>query len=329
MLDPQARALLDLMASRGVPPTHTLDPATARAFYRDRRTFTQPDPPAVAAVHELGCEGPHGPIPLRSYRPARPAGAGEAPLPLLVYFHGGGWTIGDLDTHDVLCRQLAVAAGVGVLSVDYRLAPEHPFPAAFDDCLAATAWARANAAALGADPKRLAVGGDSAGGNLAAAVCLAERDARLAAPPESAAAAALSPPIAFQLLIYPATDQRAGAPSHTTNAQGYLLTADSIAYYRGHYLPQAADHEDWRASPLLAKSHAHLPPALVLTAGFDPLRDEGRLYADALSAAGTKAQYVCFERQIHGFVPMGRVFDEALTAVAVCAHALRVGLGVA
>lgn len=318
MLDPQARALIDLMIEKRLPAVHTLTPDEARRFYRDRRSFTQPEPPAVAEVRELSMAGPAGVVPMRFVRPVTAAAAAgtagaEGALPLLVYFHGGGWTIGDLDTHDVLCRQLAVAGGCAVLSVDYRLAPEHRFPAAVDDCIAATRWARAQARALGIDPRRIAVGGDSAGGNLAAVVALVERDA----------APAGAPPLAAQLLIYPATDMRAVAPSHQTNAQGYLLTADSIAYYRGHYTPEAATWSDWRASPLLAKNHAGLPPALVLTAGFDPLRDEGRQYADALSAAGNRVQYVCFERQVHGFITMSRVIDEAQSAVELSGAVLR------
>ena len=304
MLDPQARALIDLMIEKGVPPTHTLTPAQARAFYRDRRTFTQPEPPAMAQVRELRA----GEVPLRLYRPAGTSGSER--LPVLVYFHGGGWTIGDLDTHDVLCRQLAQASGAAVVSVDYRLGPEQRFPAAVDDCVAATRWVRAQADALALDASRLAVGGDSAGGNLAAVVCLVLREGGEPLP-------------AFQLLIYPATDMRAVAPSHTSNGQGYLLTRDSIAYYRGHYLAEAAQWTDWRASPLLASDHRGLPPALVLTAGFDPLRDEGLQYANALSAAGVPAQYVCFERQIHGFITMGRLLEEANTAVELCAGALR------
>ena len=304
MLDPQARALIDLMIEKGVPPTHTLTPAQARAFYRDRRTFTQPEPPAMAQVRELRA----GEVPLRLYRPAGTSGSER--LPVLVYFHGGGWTIGDLDTHDVLCRQLAQASGAAVVSVDYRLGPEQRFPAAVDDCVAATRWVRAQADTLALDASRLAVGGDSAGGNLAAVVCLVLREAGEPLP-------------AFQLLIYPATDMRAVAPSHTSNGQGYLLTRDSIAYYRGHYLLDAAQWTDWRASPLLAPDHRGLPPALVLTGGFDPLRDEGLQYANALSAAGVPAQYVCFERQIHGFITMGRLLEEANTAVELCAGALR------
>ena len=304
MLDPQARALLDLMLQRGVPPVHTQTPAEARAAYRERRGFAQPEPPVVGRVRDLQAAGV-------AMRLVRPAGVAEdVALPVLVYFHGGGWVIGDLDTHDVLCRSLAAGAGCAVLAVDYRLGPEHRFPAAVDDCVAALRFVQAEAAALGLDASRIAVGGDSAGGNLAAAVCLVQREAGLPLP-------------MFQLLIYPATDQRAVAPSHTTNGQGYLLTADSMAYYRGHYIADPAQWADWRASPLLAAQHAGLPPALVLTAGFDPLRDEGRQYADALSAAGVPTQYVCFERQIHGFITMGRLIDEAHTAVDLCAAALR------
>jgi acetyl esterase len=302
MLDPQARALIDLMIEKGVPPTHTLTPEQARAFYRDRRGFTQPEPPAMAEVRDLSV----GALRLRLYRPHT---SGQA-LPVLLYLHGGGWTIGDLDTHDVLCRQLAREAGGAVVAVDYRMGPEHRFPAAVDDCVEAFRWVLAQAPALHLDPRRTAVGGDSAGGNLAAALCLVQREAGEPLP-------------GFQLLIYPATDMRAVAPSHTTNGQGYMLTSDSIAWYRGNYIADAAQWTDWRASPLLAASHAGLPPALVLTAGFDPLRDEGLQYANALSAAGVPTQYVCFERQIHGFITMGRVIEEAHTAVALCGAALR------
>jgi acetyl esterase len=312
MLDPQARALLELIEQRGVPPVHTLNPLDARRFYRERRSFTQPDAPEVAQVEMRAIDGPQASIPVRIYRPH----PGGRPNAALVYFHGGGWTIGDLDTHDVLCRQLCLGAGVTVVSVDYRLGPEHRFPAAIDDALAAVRWAREQAHALGIDASRIALGGDSAGGNLAAVVPLLLRDAGEALP-------------AFQLLIYPATDMRCGTPSHRTNGAGYLLTAESIAYYRGHYIADAAQWFDWRASPLLADDLRGLPPALVLTAGFDPLRDEGRQYADALSAAGNAAQVVCFERQIHGFITMGRVIDEATTAVDLCAAVLRRALRIA
>ena len=313
MLDPQARALIQLMQDRQVPPVHTLTPAEARRLYLERRFYTQPEPPPVAEVRSLQSTGG---VPLRLYRPLGVDGG--AVLPVLVYFHGGGWTMGDLDTHDVLCRQLCNGAGMAVVAVHYRMGPEHRFPAAVDDSVEATRWLQTQAQALALDGSRMAVGGDSAGGNLAAVVALALRDAPAAAP------------LAFQLLIYPATDMRCAAPSHQSNGQGYVLTADSIHYFRDHYMGADATGRalwaDWRASPLLASSHAGLPPALVLTAGYDPLVDEGRQYADALSAAGTPCQYLCFERQIHGFVPMSRILDEASTAVALCCAALRAAL---
>ncbi|MEO5845807.1 MAG: alpha/beta hydrolase, partial [Caldimonas sp.] len=220
-----------------------------------------------------------------------------------------GWTIGDLDTHDVLCRQLCNGSGAVVVAVDYRMGPEHPFPAAVDDCFAATQWVRDAARELGVDATRLAVGGDSAGANLAAVVALLARDAG-------------DLPIAYQLLIYPATDMRRQHASHTTNGRGYLLTTETIAYYHDHYIADPAHDLDWRASPLLHADLGRLPPALVLTAGFDPLRDEGLEYADRLVAAGNRAAYVCFERQIHGFITMGKVIDEANSAVTFCAAEL-------
>ncbi len=308
MLHPQARALLDLIEQRGLPPMHTLSPVEARRFYRDRRSLTQPDTPAVAEVSELSATGPHGAIPVRLYRPT-PRGEAGGALPVLVYFHGGGWTIGDLDTHDVLCRQLANGSRCAVVSVDYRMGPEHRFPAAVDDCLAATRFVRDQASALGLDAARLAVGGDSAGGNLAAVIAIMARDAGDLA-------------VAYQLLIYPAADMRLGHPSHTSNGRGYLLERETIGYYRANYISDPRQHLDWRASPLLRGDLRGLPDALVLTAGFDPLRDEGLEYADALSAADGRSTYICFERQIHGFITMGKVLDEANAAVAICATEL-------
>ena len=312
MLDPQAKALLQLIEQRGLPAVHQQTPVEARASYRERRFFTQPDAPEMAEVRDLPVPGPAGTVPCRSYRP-RGSQAGQV-LPGLVYFHGGGFVIGDLDTHDVLCRELSNASGCAVISVDYRMGPEARFPAAVDDCLAVTRWVSANAASLAIDPSRLAVGGDSAGGNLAAVVAIAARDAG-------------DTPLAFQLLIYPCADFRMGSDSNRVNGQGYLLTHDTISYFYGHYLNSEAERQDWRASPLLHDRLGGLPPALVLTAGFDPLRDEGLQYADALSAAGNQAQYVCFERQIHGFITMGKVLTEANTAVAFCATALKRALG--
>jgi acetyl esterase len=306
MLHSQARALLDLMEQSGVPATHTLTPAEARKAYLDRRLVTQPEPPEVASVQGLQAQGPHGPIPLRLYRPITEKAADV--LPALIYFHGGGWVIGDLDSHDTLCRQLANGAGCIVVAVDYRLGPEHRFPAAVDDSLAAIRWVRDNAAALGIDKDRIAVGGDSAGGNLAAVAAIDARDA--------------GTPLAFQLLIYPATDMRQASNSYQTNGQGYMLTHDTMAYFRSHYI-RPDQYDDWRASPLLHADLTQLPDAFVLTAGFDPLRDDGLLYAERLTAAGNRATYACFERQIHGFILMGRVLDEAHSAVNLCAAELR------
>lgn len=308
MLHPQARALIDLMAERGVPPTHMLTPEAARAAYRDRRALTQPDPPAVAGVRDLRADTGGGGITLRMYRPL--GSSDKNPLPALIYFHGGGWVMGDLDTHDVLCRELANASGCAVIAVDYRLGPEHRFPAAVDDALAATRWIHANASALALDAGRLAVGGDSAGGNLAAVVAIAARDTG-------------DLPIAFQLLIYPATDMRGGHASRTSNGEGYVLTKKTMDYFQGHYLGSPGAEQDWRASPLLCTDLTRLPPTLVVTAGYDPLRDEGMDYAQTLTLAGNKVSHICFERQIHGFITMGRVLDEAQSAVAICASELR------
>ena len=308
MLHPQAKALLALIEQRGLPATHTLTPVEARRMYRERRFFTQPQAPEVAQVRDASASGPHGDIPLRIYRPL--GSTAGATLPVLVYYHGGGWVIGDLDTHDTLCRELANSADACVVAVDYRMGPEHRFPCAINDCIAATNWVSREAGALNIDTARIAIGGDSAGGNLAAAVAIAARDQG-------------DLPIVHQLLIYPATDQRRGAPSHTTNGQGYMLTADTMNYFHDHYIDDTAHDLDWRASPLLRQDLTRLPPTLVITAGFDPLRDEGLMYANRLSEAGNAATYICFERQIHGFITMGRVLDEANTAVALCAAELR------
>ena len=313
MLHPRARMLLDLVEKGVVPQTHTLTPEQARAMYRERRALTQPPAPDMALVHDLHATGPHGSIPLRLYRPL--GSTADALLPVLVYYHGGGWTMGDLDTHDVLCRELCNGSACAVVAVDYRLGPEHRFPAAADDCIAATQWLQQHATTLGLDATRLAVGGDSAGGNLAAVAAIALRGADEA-------------PIRFQLLIYPATDMRRLAASHETNGDGYLLTRDTLAYFHDHYIDDIAHDLDWRASPLLHTDLRKLPPAFVLTAGYDPLRDEGLAYSQRLSVAGNTVTHLCFERQIHGFITMGRVIDEANEAVAICAAALRRALSV-
>ena len=310
MLDPQAQALMQLMIDKGVPPVNSMTPVEARASYRSRRTFTQPDAPEVFKVEDkvVSYEGVN--VPVRVYHPH--AAQPQAALPGLVYLHGGGWTVGDLDTHDVLCRSLCLQADIVVVSVDYRMGPEHKFPAAYDDTVAAFNWTVAHAASLGIDASRIAIGGDSAGGNLSAAACLGLRSQ------------AVQP--AFQLLIYPATIMWQDTASYHANGKGYMLTQESIAYYTENYLRNREDAKDWRASPQLAESHAGLAPAFVMTAGFDPLRDEGLMYANALSKAGVSAQYICFERQIHGFITMGRVMQEANTAVSLCASVLRANL---
>jgi acetyl esterase len=313
MLDPQAQALMQLMIDKGVPPVNTLTPVQARESYRSRRTFTQPEAPEVYRVEDKLVTYNGVKVPVRVYHPH--TAQTQKSLPALVYLHGGGWTIGDLDTHDVLCRSLCIQAEVVVVSVDYRMGPEHKFPAAYDDSVAAFNWTVANASALGVDAKRIAIGGDSAGGNLSAAACVGLRDQK-----------GLSVQPAFQLLIYPATIMWQDTPSYHANGQGYMLTKDSIAYYTDNYLRSRDDAKDWRASPQWANSHADLPPAFVMTAGFDPLRDEGLMYADALSKAGVPCQYICFERQIHGFITMGRVMQEANTAVTLCAQVLKAQL---
>jgi len=310
-LDPQVQAVLDLVAKAGRPAYNQLSPKDARQLFRETRPASTPAPPEIGAVNNLVAEGPTGPIPIRVYRPI--GVAADAQVPALVYFHGGGWVIGDLDTHDVLCRQITAAAGLEVIAVDYRLAPEHKFPAAADDAWAATRWVVANAGRLGVDATRIAVGGDSAGGNLAAVVALMARDAG-------------APSIAFQALLYPVTEVGTETGSYRSFADGYLLTRESMSWFFDHYLKSADDAKDWRVSPLRAPSLKGLPPALIVTAGFDPLRDEGEAYARALREAGVRVDYICYGGMIHGFAPMGRLIDTGNRAVAHIAASLREAL---
>ena len=305
---PQVAMLLERVARSPLPPYATVPPFVARRIYRDTRAAVSPPAPEVAEAKLLLAPGPGGPIPLRAYRPL--ASRAEEVLPVLVYFHGGGWTIGDLDTHDVVCRQLANGARCAVFSVDYRMGPESPFPAAVDDCLAATQWVAAEGGALRVDAARIAVGGDSAGGNLATVVALLVRDKGTLR-------------LCFQLLVYPATDQRMNFPSIERNGEGYLLTTASMHYFRGQYLPRREDWSDWRASPLLAPSLAGLPPALLITAGFDPLVDEGKAYAERLAREGVRVAQRDFPDMVHGFLLMGAVLDAANAAVKECGGALR------
>ncbi|PYM98259.1 MAG: acetyl hydrolase [Candidatus Rokuibacteriota bacterium] len=307
-LDPQAQAVIDLVIKSGRPAYNTLSPKDARQLFRETRPASTPTPPEIGAVRNLVANGPGGPIPLRVYRPA--GVAASVALPGLMYFHGGGWVIGDLDTHDVLCRQLTAEAGVTVVNVDYRLAPEHKFPAAADDAWAATRWTVAHASEFGVDASRLAVGGDSAGGNLAAVVALQARDAG-------------APIIKLQVLVYPVTDVAAESRSYQDFSEGYMLTRESMRWFTAHYLAAAGQANDWRVSPLRASSHAGLPPALVVTAGFDPLRDEGAAYAAKLQQAGVLVDYVCYGGMIHGFAGMGKLIETGNRAVSHIAATLR------
>ena len=307
-LDPEVRNVLELAVKAGRPPYHQLSPKEARQMFRETRPAGTPAPPAIGLVKDLTADGPLGSIPLRLYRPADVPAATR--LPVLVYFHGGGWVIGDLDTHDVLCRQLTAEAGVSVVSVDYRLAPEHKFPAAVDDAWAATRWVVTHAAELNVDADRLAVGGDSAGGNLAAVVALLARDQG-------------GPAIRLQALLYPVTDSNVETGSYRDFADGFLLTSESMQWFFKHYVNTEADRADWRMSPLRAPSLAGLPPALIVTAGFDPLRDEGEAYAKRLREAGVCVDAVCYGGMIHGFAPMGRLIQTGNRAVSMVAGTLR------
>jgi acetyl esterase len=286
------------------PPLETLSPVEARLAYLATRQVLQPDPPPVAQAKALEAPGPAGPIPLRFYRGN---GANESRLqPALVFFHGGGWVIGDLDSHDQVCRALANAARCIVVAVDYRLAPEHKFPAAVEDAVAATEWIADNASRLGIDAARIAVGGDSAGGNLAAVVALHARDRG-------------GPALVFQVLVYPSTDMGLDRPSQFRHADQLPLRRTTMQWFVNHYLRNDADRADWRASPLRAASFADLPPALVVTASFDPLCDEGEAYAKALSEARVPVALERFAGQIHGFLSMGRIVADSDRLIALAA----------
>lgn len=259
-------------------------------------------PVAMPAIRDIAMALPGRALAARLYRPVEDE---TARLPVLIYFHGGGWVLGDLNSHDGVCRRLAHESGCAVVSVDYRLAPEHPFPAAFDDAIAAAGWVAAHADALGVDADRLALGGDSAGGNLAAAACLALRDAG-------------GPKVSYQLLIYPATDFAMDTASHRDFGEGFLLDAGFQHWCHRHYLGDSGSRSDWRVSPLRAQSVAGLPPAFVLTASHDPLRDEGEAYAQRLVEAGCCVTLWRASGQIHAFLPM----DGVMTAVPAVARRL-------
>ena len=304
-LDPQARALLARVAAAKAPPMYSLSAPEARRAYRESRAALAPPPLRVEEVRELSIPGPAGPLRARFYRSAK-----GGKLAGVVYFHGGGFIYGDIDTHDAVCRGIAVHGGCAVVSVDYRLAPENKFPAAVEDSFAATAWAAANAATLGIDPRQLVVAGDSAGGNLAAVTALRAREGG-------------APEIAMQVLVYPTTDFFAESESLARFAEGHLLTRESIRWVKRTYLREERDAADWRASPLRAGDLSRLPPAYVVTAGFDPLQDEGRAYAERLAAAGVSVTWECFEGQVHGFLVMGGVMAAAGHAIQRIGQMLR------
>ncbi len=304
-VDPQIQALLD--RGTGVPATHTLSVAEARRQYEARITLMAPSP-QMAKVEERSIVGPGGPLRLRIYVPA-----GSGPLPLLVFFHGSGFVLCSLDTHDGMCRNLAAGIACVVVSVDYRLAPEHKFPKGLDDCLAATRWAAAHAAELDADPARVMVGGDSAGGNMAAATALRIRDEG-------------GPALSGQMLLYPVTDyHQPGTPSYAENANGYGLTRDTMEWFWGHYLNDASEADHPYASPLRAPDLRGLPPACVMSAEYDPLRDEAELFGGRLRAAGVAVEVSRCAGMNHGFLFWVGIVAGADAAMAdACAWARRV-----
>lgn len=305
--DPDVQLILDMIRIAGRPPFEALTPDEARQAYMASRAVLAPEPLTVAETRDLACPGPHGDIALRLYRPA--GAPAEAVLPALVYFHGGGWLLGGLNSHDTTCRHFANAARCAVVSVNYRMAPEHKFPAAVDDSAAATRWVVAQAAALGIDPARLAVGGDSAGGNLAAVLALMARDGTL-------------PKLAFQLLVYPATDMAMTTVSSQTITQAVPLTSKTMKWFIDHYMRGPEDIVDWRASPARAADLSGTAPALVLTCGCDPLCDEGIAYARRLEREGVRVTHLHFSDQIHGFMSMGRIIRTAATAIDMMAAVL-------
>jgi len=300
VLDDEARFFLDLLdqaTKAGQPELHKVDVKIGRPAVDKMSEDSEDDPPEVAEVRDGTLQGGGG---LIAYRQYRPLVSGDV-LPTLIYFHGGGFVIGNIETHDSTCRRLANKSRCQVISIAYRLAPEHPYPAALDDAIAAFRHIRDDAGRFGVDPGRIAVGGDSAGASLALVVC------------QLCVAAGEKGP-AFQLLIYPATDASKDSASRTAFAEGYLLSKDLLDWFKAAYIPSSADLHDPRLSPLLYPELAGLPPAFVLTAGFDPLRDEGRAYAMRLVDAGVKTTYAHYPGTIHGFFSMTRFLRRGLDA---------------
>ena len=306
-LDRQAQIVIDQIEALGFGEfTEETDPIQMRSM------MDAAAPRSAITLHEVSdreIPGPRGPIPIRIYRPT-----GDVPKPVILYAHGGGWVLGSLETHDDACRGLAAGVDAIVVSVDYRLAPEHRFPAAIDDYLAALAWTHAHALSFGGDPDRMAVAGDSAGGNLAA---IGAQDAR-----------ARGVAVAFQLLVYPVTDYEFTSASMEENAVGYYLTRDMMRWFYERYLVDAAEGADWRVSPLRAEDLTDLAPAFVITAQYDPLRDQGCAYAAAMRAAGNQVTSTTYDGMFHGFFTMSALLDGAKVAFADAVAALRTGLAV-
>lgn len=299
MLDSQLVELLRSLKESGAPELQTLSPPDARGAYQKGVQLLSGEAPDIKRTVDTSIEASDSPIAIRLYYPERES---RSSLPLVVYFHGGGWSFGSIDTHDNVCRTLCAGATCIVASVDYHLAPEHKFPMAIQDAIAASLWAHENAAGLGADPQKIVLAGDSAGANLAAVAALAARDTG-------------QPDILCQLLICPATDMSMAYPSHNTFGDGYRLTRPLMVWSSSNYLRDGRDIMDPRASPLYANDHSSLPPAIIITAGFDPLRDEGAAYAAKLREAGIEVQYRCFENLIHGFINLTGVVDSAAHAL--------------
>jgi len=295
---------LDKVEKSGIPPYETLEPVVARRYYEKACELARGNPPQPFEVKNISIPGPDTALPAIYYRPRQ-----SDKLPILVFFHGGGYTIGSPTSHDSVCRNLCMEAECLVVSVDYRLAPENPFPAAADDAFAATQWVVENALSLGGDPECIGVGGDSAGGNLSTGVCLRAKQEG-------------GPKLVFQMLIYPGTDMTQSFSSHKTYAKGYLLTATLLAWFHKNYMHNATEDTQWKSSPLHAIDHSGLPPALVLTAGFDPLQDEGKAYAEKLKAAGVPVHYSHYESMPHGFVTQLGYIDKAGEAISECARHL-------
>lgn len=307
-LDPQIQAYLDQMAALNMPELHTMTPEQIREGIAMQLAMENIEPEPVARVENRTIPGPAGEIPVRIYTPQ-----GSGPFPVLVFFHGGGWVICNLDTHDGLCRSLTNGADCVVVSVDYRLAPEYKFPAAPEDCYAATKWVAENAAQLNVDASHIAIAGDSAGGNLTAVVAQMARDQG-------------RPHLVFQLLIYPATDFNANTPSIEENGTGYFLTRDDMTWFTNHYLNSEEDKLNPLASPMRASDLSGLPPALIITGEYDPLRDEGELYGQRLQEAGVPVTISRYEGVIHGFV--GSIpSDKGKLAEAEASAALRMAFG--